>query len=293
VQQSPVVQQNPNIQQIPSAWYVPQQFMQWQQIYTDSNWMQIQWIYPNQPEKTNNHVWLKIILIFLLLLWGWIFILCKMFPSEVNDIIKSIKWEDTTKIEYSWAQNPSDSDSSEWEMTNLEIIDDNEISETIWDTEALDENQLHWSAEELDSSTENEDSFAGSDGLSQLLDVQTNEDENMWQQDEWFQPIDGDWSQESIDMMWELWLLIDDERSDILDMINLLESYEKQWQIYQELWANQNQSTVYKYATFILNKSKSLRETIETTWEMDINSLNQTISQFDSYLSKMSALVSE
>ena len=261
-------------------WYVPstQVSWQWQQLYVDQNGMWVPGTVVVSQEK-NHHTWLKVILIFLLLLWAWIFILYKMFPSEFNDIIKAIKWEDTTVIEYSW-----------WVSSSLEPTSTQTNSESLDSTEDMENLEMHGSADDAGISEELWDP----NSLSALLE-QDNQDIVM-------QPIDSETNEEvnndgndgeDMDVFWELWLLIDDDRSDILNVINVLESYEKQWETYQKLWSDQNQSTVYKYATYIVNKSKSMREDIETTWKMDINAINQVTAQFDSYLSKMATLVTQ
>ena len=305
-QEIPVQPQNIPMQPQNIQIEMPQQNMQWawnvqwipiQNVIAQNTYQQpMQTPYTNipytnvgqEPEVKKSKKWLKVFLILLfavgLLCGGW-YILSKMYP----DVVASILWENNLVIEYSNNNNVailgSESDESEdllWDMQweDIEWL-------LTWENEIQDEeNNEIWQSEW--------DDILDPDSLAALL--QPDENEGLWEPEtkweEVIQEVHNSADTWEIDTYKDLWLLIDEDKSDENEVLKSLNDYKAKAIIYQERGSQNDNQTIYKYSTYIIKKCTTLIENIETTWKMDINEVNKYFDQFDWYLSKMEELKS-
>jgi hypothetical protein len=211
-----------------------------------------------------------------------------MYP----DVVLGILGKNNISIEYT---NNETSLNILWDDENSLMGD--ESGELTWEVD-LWEDLLTWDIfdSEDDEITQNGmDDVMDPDTLTALLQLGDEDTENSEVDNNWETTTDVHGSPENkwdIDTYKDLGLLLDESNSDKDEVLKKLNDYKAQGIIYQDWWTENDNAGAYKYGTYIVKKTTTLIETIETTWEMDMNEIEKIFDTFDGYLSKLEALKS-
>lgn len=323
-----VVSSTPTISNISAQWEAPVVSNIWQPVPVTNTvqagvmpvwvptWAVIMWAPPAQWKS--KHKWLKIFGLIIILLWLWFFILSKMYPEEMgnimwkdsvdNSVVESLEKnivEETVSTEdviHDAAIDKSNEEENTWLSWNVEdnqqmkdIINDSMSGDYAW-VDMMDEELIDdWNMEK-DIMTWNNIQTQDMDPDSLAAQIENDNLVSSWIEDVIAEDVlsgekmKHNASEEPFDAFEEIEGVIDSSSDNNDELLAKLQEYQDKWNKYDNWGRENNNTTAIKYGLYISRNAEELVVNIENGEEIITTKLDDYFAQFDKYLEKLDGL---